>query len=72
MDPFLHIQNPSDPTIESGDITGLYEAEATFEDGLELSNSDGTENDDVLGEEVELFGKTFTISEDSFDSNMPC
>ncbi|MDY6771600.1 MAG: S-layer protein, partial [Candidatus Nanohaloarchaea archaeon] len=75
-DPFLYVDNPS--SISAGSGTGyLYKLQANFGEGLTLDKS-GTEsdgnadgNDDVLGQEVELFGKTFTISEDSFDSNNP-
>lgn len=65
QDPFLYVENPANV---GGVDQGLYRLQANFGDGLEIAQSDGG-NEDVLGEEIDLFGKTFTISEDSFDSN---
>jgi hypothetical protein len=65
QDPFLYVNNPA----EQQDVdTGLYRLQANMEDGLELSDGSGSANDAVLGEDIELFGKSFTISEDSFSS----
>lgn len=68
-DPFPYVENPSSVSSTSH----LYELQANLGSGLELdtagSESDGEPgNQDVLGEEIDLFGATFTIGEDSFSS----
>ncbi|MFC5133497.1 MULTISPECIES: S-layer protein [Haloferacaceae] len=72
VDPFLYVDNPANPSSVTG---GLYKLQANFGEGLLLDPS-GTEddgdsdgNDDVLGEEIDMFGQTFTISSDSFTGN---
>ncbi len=66
QDPFLYVDNPS--TVS--DTSYLYKLQANVGDGLELSDTSqgDNKNDDVLGEDLSLFGKSFTISEDSFTS----
>ena len=60
-DPTLKVNNPADPTSQS---TSLYTLQANFEDGLAFNSSD------VEGEEIELFGKTFTIGDDNTASEL--
>ncbi|MFB6116710.1 MAG: hypothetical protein ABEK10_04340, partial [Candidatus Nanosalina sp.] len=73
IDPELYVNNPSSVSTQTNnnptDSNGyLYKLQANFEDGLTLDKAgDGTTgNQDVLGQEVSLFGKTFTIAQDSF------
>ncbi len=63
-DPFLYVSNPSN--VGTGSY--LYQLQANFGEGLTFSeDTSGNVNDDVRGEEIELFGKTFTIGEGSLD-----
>jgi len=66
QDPFLYVKNPADVDGAADLEAGLYYLQANFEDGLDITDED---NDPVLGEEIELFGSTFTISEDSFQDD---
>jgi S-layer protein (TIGR01564 family) len=59
-DPSLKVNNPADPA----DGNNLFELQANFEDGLNFTHSD------VEGEEIELFGKTFTIGESNTASEL--
>ncbi|MBC5792798.1 MAG: S-layer protein [Nanohaloarchaea archaeon] len=64
-DPVLNVMNPSSVDVDG---QNLYRLQANFEDGVEFEETAGEKNEDVYGEEMDLFGKTFTISQDSFTS----
>ncbi|MBC5792803.1 MAG: hypothetical protein H8Z69_02065 [Nanohaloarchaea archaeon] len=69
-DPEVYVNNPS--TVEA-DTPGsyLYQLQANFQEGVDFYDSSETtnKNTDVYGEELEMFGKTFTVSQDSFTSS---
>lgn len=79
QDPFLYVDTPygsnvdasaSGGTPSDGNENYLYELQANFEDSLDFydtSDSSGTAmNENIVGQDVELFGDTFQISKDSF------
>lgn len=69
-DPFLYVNNPANPNSVSDETQYLYKLQANFEDGVEFvdDNENDDRNDDVYGEEVSLFGMSFTVADDSFTS----
>ncbi len=54
-DPQLHVP------VEEAENGGLYSVEAVFGSGIDFAD------DDVQGEDIELFGRTFTIADDQTD-----
>ncbi|WEL19133.1 hypothetical protein SVXNc_0101 [Candidatus Nanohalococcus occultus] len=56
-DPVLHVSVPSESSVN--DESYLYNLQANFEDSIDFTD------DEVAGEEIELFGTTYTIAEDN-------
>lgn len=56
-DPVLHVPVPSEGDVSPG--SNLFGLQANFEDGIDMTSPD------VAGEDIELFGTTYTIAEDN-------
>ena len=61
-DPVLNIANPASVSSTAGQY--LYHMQANFEDTINFMSSD------VQGQEIELFGKSYTVSEDTSSTEL--